>query len=554
MPIAGTSKPVANRTPRADTGRGRPGRRRSTLGLVGGLAALVACVGGCIQSDGRRFNPFRAVVPSISEDDERSIGMEFDRELQSVVAVIHDPVVTDFLNELGQSLVSQIEPQPFIYRFRIIDDPALNAFAVPGGYIYFHSGTLLAAGSIDELAGVMGHEIAHVKQHHYARMRKQSQIPDLLIGIAGMAAAVAAKEPGIMVATQAANVAMKLRYSREFEAEADQYGSVYMVRAGYNPAGITRFFERIVELEKQDPQTVPPYLYSHPEVEDRIAAVEIAAASLHPTHTPDPALAAALPRVQARLAELIATNRASLVAVAPAGDRPSSDPALREARALAGAGDVDAALTRLAAAQAANPDDPRLPFEIGELLFEAGRYADAAASYRQTLALDASRAKVFFQLGLAYEALGERHRAVYALEQAALRAGESSTLRKRADWEILKLTFTVIPEAGFAVGVPDAHAETPLGPARQAFRAGDERMGWWARVSPRFNSYSDAFRLRWTAPDGHVAQQEEVDRYSGPYIGSVLEVAGGVGPGVWTAELLLGDDTVDRRSVEVRSR
>jgi predicted Zn-dependent protease len=119
----------------------RQHRPRYWLALA---AATAAVLSACIQDDGRRFNPFRAVVPSISDDDEREIGMQFDRELQEVVPVIHDPVVTDFINELGQALVSQIEPQPFIYRFRVIDDPALNAFAVPGGYIYFHSGTILA--------------------------------------------------------------------------------------------------------------------------------------------------------------------------------------------------------------------------------------------------------------------------------------------------------------------------------------------------------------------------------------------------------------------------
>ncbi|MFQ5415807.1 MAG: M48 family metallopeptidase, partial [Myxococcota bacterium] len=324
-----------------------PGVTGGVLRLATAALAVAIAIAGCIQDDGRRFNPFRAVVPSVSEDAERDIGMEFDRELQKVVTVIHDPVVADFINEFGQSLVRQIEPQPFIYRFRVIDDPTLNAFAVPGGYVYFHSGTILAVAGIDELAGVMGHEIAHVKQHHYARMRKKSQIPDLLVGIAGLAAAVAAKEPGILVATQAANVAMKLRYSREFETEADQFGSVYMVRAGYDPAGITRFFERIIEEKERMPDSIPPYLYSHPEVESRIATVEIASESLHRTSEPDPALAAALPAVQARLARLVDANRSSLPIPAATGDRVDSGPALRESRALAQAGDGDGALARL---------------------------------------------------------------------------------------------------------------------------------------------------------------------------------------------------------------
>jgi predicted Zn-dependent protease len=533
----------------------RKGKRqhRPRCGLA--LAAAVAAVlSACIQNDGTRFNPLKAVVPSISDDDEREIGMQFDRELQEVVPVIHDPVVADFINDLGQALVSQIEPQPFIYRFRVIDDPALNAFAVPGGYIYFHSGTILAVSSVDELAGVMGHEIAHVKQHHYARMRKKSQIPDLLVGLAGMAAAVAAEEPGLLIASQAANVAMKLRYSREYEAEADQFGSVFMVRAGYEPAGSTRFFERILEEQKRYPNDIPPYLFSHPEVEDRIASIEIAAETLQPTKDPDPAFEKVLPIVQARLAKLVDTNRSSLPRYTPPVDRLTTDPALDEALALAAAGDRDEALVRLGQAQARNPDDPRIPFHVGELLFDAGRYEEAAAAYRRTLRLDASRGRVFFKLGLAYKEMGERHRAVYALEQAARRAGDASTLRRRADWEVLKLTFTIIPETGFADGSEDEHGDTPVGFAREEFREGDRRIAWWARVNPRFQSYVEMFELRWTAPDGRVVQEEDVEEYSRSSIGSVLALEEGATAGEWTAELLLGDEVVNRRKVAVRTR
>jgi predicted Zn-dependent protease len=539
----------------SDSDLARAGARARSA--VRGLALAAAAAAGfaaCIQDNGTRFNPWEAVVPSVSDDDEREIGMEFDRELQKIVPVIQDPMVTNFVNELGQALVSQIEPQPFIYRFRVIDDPALNAFAVPGGYIYLHSGTILAVSSVDELAGVTGHEIAHIKQHHYARMRKQSQIPDLLVGIAGMAAAVATKEPGLLIASQAANVAMKLRYSREYEAEADQFGSVFMVRAGYDPAGSTRFFERILEEKKRHPNDIPPYLYSHPEVEDRIAAIEIAAESLRPTRKPDPALEKTLFIVQARLARLIDTNRSSLPRVTPPVDRARTGPALEEALALAETGDLDEALVRLGRAQAVNPEDPRIPFHAGELLFDAGRYEEAAVSYRHTLRLDASRGKVFFKLGLAYKEMGERHRAVYALEQAALRAGETSTLRRRANWEVLKLTFTIVPEAGFADGSRDERGDTPVGFAREEFREGDRRIAWWARIHPRFQSYIEALALRWTAPDGRVVQEEAVDEYSRPLVGSILALDDGATAGEWTAELLLGDELIDRRTATVRAR
>jgi predicted Zn-dependent protease len=529
--------------------------RKQTVARSLALAATAAVgFAACAHDDGSRFNPLKAVIPSVSEDDEREIGMQFDRELQKVVPVIHDVLVTEFINELGQALVTQIEPQPFIYRFRIIDDPALNAFAVPGGYIYLHSGTILAVSSVDELAGVVGHEIAHIKQHHYARMRKQSQIPDLLVGIAGMAAAIATEEPGLLIASQAANVAMKLRYSREYEAEADQFGSVFMVRAGYDPEGTTRFFERILEEQKRYPNDIPPYLYSHPEVGDRIASIEIAAESLRPTQEPDPDLEEALLVVQARLAKLVDMNRSSLPRFTPPVDRATTDPALEEAQALTETGDRDEALVRLGQAQARNPEDPRIPFHVGELLFDAGRYEEAAVAYRRTIRLDASRGKVFFKLGLAYKEMGERHRAVYALEQAALRAGETSTLRRRANWEVFKLTFTIVPEAGFADGSKDEHRDTPVGFAREEFREGDRRIAWWARVNPRFQSYVDEFVLRWTAPDGRVVQEEAVDEYSRLFVGSILALENGAAAGEWTAELLLGEELVDRRKVAVRAR
>lgn len=514
------------------------------------MAALAAlALASCVQDDGNRFNPVDLVVPNLSDDDESELGMEFDRELERVVPVIRDPVVTDFINDLGQAVVRQIEPQPFIYRFRVIDDPSLNAFAVPGGYVYFHSGTLTSATSVDELAAVMGHEIAHVKQHHYARMRKKSQIPDILVGIAGLAAAVATEEPGLLVAAQAANVAMKLRYSREYEAEADQYGTVFMARAGYDPKRGLRFFERILELEKQRPEQIPPYLFSHPDVAERIESIEIAAERMQPGHPPEPNLERSLAIVQERLARLAAANRTSLPASRTSGDRERPEPALTEAAALADAGDVDGALQLLAQAERSNPEDPRIPFGIGELQFASERYAAAVESYRRTAALDASRAKVFFQLGLAHREMGNRPAAVYALEQAAVRAGETSTLRDRAHWEIFKLTFPILAEAGFADG--ETGGETPAGASRETFREGERRIAWWGRVNPRFRSSIDDFEVRWSDPDGRVVQNEAVKKHRRTGVASVLELDSGAAPGVWSTELLLRGERVDRFRVTV---
>jgi predicted Zn-dependent protease len=502
---------------------------------------------GCVQDDGTRFNPIRDLT-TVSDDDERQLGMEFDRELQKHVRVIQDPMVAGFLNDLGQQIVSHIEPQPFIYRFRVIDDPQLNAFAVPGGYIYFHSGTLLAAGTVDELAGVMGHEIAHVKARHYARMQKASQLPDLLAGIAGMAAAVAAREPGILVATQAANVAMKLHFSREYETEADELGTIFMTRAGYAPAAITRFFERILAEQRSLPDRIPPYLFTHPDVDARISAVTAQAEKLRPATERVASDDTALREAQTRLARLIDAKRASLPGPPPP-DPAAGDAALAEADRLAAAGSADAALLALARVEASEPGDPRVPFRVGELLAEQGRQAEATEAYRRTLRLDPTRALVFFKLGLAYRELGERHRAVHAFEQASLRAGPGNVLQRRADWEVEKLTFTIVPESGVSAG--DAFAAgAPLAAGGDArFAAGIARIDWWARLGEHFAPLANQVRVRWLAPDGSVAQDEKAKRTRKPYLASSLAPGEleAAPAGTWTVEAHIDDDVIDRK-------
>jgi len=528
--------------------------------LVRACIALAWIALACVQDDGSTFNPLRELT-EVTDDDERELGMEFDRQLQEAVVVIDDPVVTGFVNDLGQSIVETLEPQPYVYRFRVIEDPSLNAFAVPGGYVYIHSGTILAAASVDELAGVMGHEIAHVKAHHYARMKQKQQIPDLLAGIASLAAmggAVATGEEQLMGASQAiqaVNVSVQLRFSREFESEADELGGVFMTRAGFDPAGIVRFFERILEEQKDFPDSIPPYLFSHPQVEERIQSVEEAAKTLHSSNQADPRLAREFREVQARLARLIATGRTSFPAAVERPDPALADPYLAEARARADRGDVDGALIKLARAERDAPNDPRVPYRIGDLLLQSGRYESAVKAFRRTVALDPERPLVFYQLGEAYKGAGDRQRAVYAYEYAARLSGPLSTIRRRADWEVEKLTFSVIDQSGFADGIDAKEAATPLGAPRESYREGDPKLAWWGRMGPHFVPFADQVTVRWIAPDGRTVRDEAVAKLRKPYIGSVLEApGGGVEPGYWTVEVLLDGDRIERRSVRVEAR
>jgi predicted Zn-dependent protease len=468
------------------------------------------------------------------------------------VAVIHDPEVSGFVAELGQSLVRGIEPQPFLYRFRVIVDSALNAFAVPGGYVYLHSATVLRAGSLDELAGVLGHEIAHVNAHHFARLQKQAQLPNLIAGIGAFAAAVATGEPGIAVLGQSANVALQLRFSRELEMEADQLGSVYMARAGYDPAAITRFFERILaERDRYPRDQLPPYLYTHPDVEARITSIQVAAQSLRPSASVDPRLREAFREAQARLGLLRESGRTTLPAHITVTDPGVGERAAAEAERLRSEGRPDEALALLTQAALREPEDPRLSFQIGELLYAEARYDGAVAAYRRTVALDPTRALVFHRLGMAHKARGDRVRAVYAFEQAERRARAGGNVAERARWEILQLDYGVVAESGFADGRTRGGAETPAGDSREAFATTDGRLAYWAKLTTPFVPHAGRFRARWRDPSGAVVQESRPQLAARTLV-SIYEPQQPLAPGDWEVELVLEDDSIDRRRVPVQ--
>ena len=548
MPPSSTRPPTRSTWRSATRDRSAPWSRA----LVAALTAA-ALASGCLLEDGPGYDPIDLLVPSYTEDEEREIGMQFDRALQGQVRVIHDPVVTAFLDDLGQSIVRSAEPQPFVYRFRVIDAPSLNAFAVFGGYIYVHSGTLLAASGVDELAGVLGHEVAHVRLRHHARMQEKTKIPDMLASIGGIAASAATGEAGIGMATLSVNQALKLHFSREFEAEADHHGTLYMAEAGYDPAGIARFFQRIMDAQERAPDGIPPYLYSHPEVDRRIGYVEAQASRLEVAPPTDPALQERLLEVQARLAQLLDQGRTSLIDRRPRPHRARTELLLRESREALERGDGARALDLLGRAEAGDPNDPRVHFHSAELLFESGRYAEAIERYRQTVRLDPTHALVFYRLGECHKALGERERAVFAFEQAALRAAEKSALRARADWEVIKLTFRLIEESGLADGERARGADTPLGASIESFPPGARRLAWWGRLGLRFQSALGHMRVRWRDPSGGVAGETPVVKLERPYAGSTLELpAPGAAAGRWALEVLIDGDVIERREVRVR--
>ena len=210
----------------------------------------------------------RGVGNWYSVEKQVAMGRQFAQQVESQVKLVNDPVVTEYINRIGQNLVRNSDAQvPFT--IKVIDSDVVNAMALPGGFFYVNSGLILAADEEAEVAGVMAHEIAHVAACHAAREQTRASLMQMAtiplifvgggIGYAGYEAAGIGGLFGI------------LKFSRGFEAEADYLGIEYMYRAGYDPSAFVSFFEKVQAMEKKKPGTLAKAFDTHPQNADRIA-------------------------------------------------------------------------------------------------------------------------------------------------------------------------------------------------------------------------------------------------------------------------------------------
>ena len=188
---------------------------------------------------------------SLTVEREKQIGEQFLLELQQAVPLIEDPFITSYINRLGQKLVAQMGTQPFDYKFFIVQDPTMNAFAVPGGYVFLHVGMIKMAEREGELAGVMAHEISHIYCRHMAKAMEKAKVASVaslvgaLAGIALGGVGGAALAQAVTMSSMAGGASAMLAYSRDFEAEADATGFKWMLKAGYNPRDMVSMFNKI---------------------------------------------------------------------------------------------------------------------------------------------------------------------------------------------------------------------------------------------------------------------------------------------------------------------
>jgi predicted Zn-dependent protease len=268
-------------------------RRLATLGAALGLASS-AC--------------------GVSEDQEVALGRRNAEELNAHLPLVQDAAVTAYVDSLGMAIARTTPRADLQWRFFVVNSPEVNAFALPGGFVYVNRGLIERAERLDELAGALGHEIGHVVRRHSVRQLEKQRGANVAVAL-GCTLTRLCEGDVARTAIQVGGAALFARYSRQDEAEADSEAVVNVVRAGIDPRGIPSLFERLLEERRSSPLRIEAFFASHPLEEDRIRATRREIAAL------DPQRLAGLRRDDAAYERF----KARLASLPPAPEVPDSD-------------------------------------------------------------------------------------------------------------------------------------------------------------------------------------------------------------------------------------
>src|SRR5437879_6443157 len=245
-----------------------------------------------------------------SLEKEIGLGKQLAQEVERSSKMIDDPVVTEYVNRVGQNLVRNSDAKvPFT--IKVIDSDEVNAFALPGGFFYVNSGLILRAQEESELAGVMAHEISHVCARHGTKnatkgeLMQLATIPLILLGPGGWAGY------GIYQGLNLAIPVTYLKFSRDAEREADYLGIQYMYKTGYDPNSYVTFFERIQADEKRRPGTIPKVFSTHPPTPERIENTQKEIARILPARQEYIVTTSEFDTVKSRLRNIMFTRKVS---------------------------------------------------------------------------------------------------------------------------------------------------------------------------------------------------------------------------------------------------
>lgn len=220
-----------------------------------------------------------ACVPGTQE--EVAMGNQYAQQIERELPIVRDPEIVRYINVLGDSIARVVDDRSLTWRFNVVDQDEINAFAVPGGHIYINRGLIARVTNMSELAGVLGHEIAHVTQRHSMKQMAAAQRAN--VGLTGVCIFAPSFCQGLGgTALQVGASVGFAKFSRDDETESDRYGVKYVTRAGIDPRGMPSMFRILLRERERNPSGVEAWFSSHPIEESRVRTTEEEIAKIDP--------------------------------------------------------------------------------------------------------------------------------------------------------------------------------------------------------------------------------------------------------------------------------
>lgn len=231
--------------------------KRARLYLVATVGASLASV-GCLAST----------------QQEIALGNDYAAQVEQQLPIVRDPEIERYITVLGDSIARVSDTRDLRWTFHVVNQSDINAFAVPGGHIYVYRGLIEHTANMSELAGVLGHEIAHVTQRHSMFQMRDQQRANVGVTLGCILAPQVCNNSAGGAAINVLGGATFAKFSRDDEAEADKYGVKYVTRAGINPRGMPSMFRTLIAERKTNPSGVDNFFATHPIEESRVEATE----------------------------------------------------------------------------------------------------------------------------------------------------------------------------------------------------------------------------------------------------------------------------------------
>ncbi|NOZ56077.1 MAG: M48 family metalloprotease [Calditrichaeota bacterium] len=241
-----------------------------SFGRIGAGLAVLATATGLLLSGCATTGVNKGDINLISVDQEIQMGRDFAAQIAKTYPLLKDEGINAYFQRLGEQIAKQSDWPDLQYHFQVVNTADVNAFAIPGGWVYIHRGLIERADNLSEVACVVGHEIGHVVARHGTELMTKQY------GIALVTQLILGQNPALWekIAAQLFTTAGVLHYSRKHELEADRLGIRYAYRAGYDPNGMVTFFEKLQALQKHEPSLIEVWFSTHPPTSERIKQAE----------------------------------------------------------------------------------------------------------------------------------------------------------------------------------------------------------------------------------------------------------------------------------------